>query len=263
MDKKKTLLRRIAGWALWLLVIVAALFALQVTVLAFPQLIVPQSVQVGSVKLYHDGFPEAEINQLAAEVERRLQASGFYDSSRTHRVFFFKNQGLYTLFARLTMVTPLAQGFGLSVFDNSFVSATRVNALGKRTGKFPPYSVWEGDPAHTMAHEIAHDYMIDRIGRGKWQQLPQWKQEGFPEYVANIGLIREDSLATLSNRFMVLNDDRAWRGRYGWDRIHYEAGLLVEFLIDVQNYRLDEIVADSITRDETLAALNAWSGAQQ
>jgi hypothetical protein len=96
------------------------------------------------------------------------------------------------------------------------------------------------------------------IGRSRFTELPHWKQEGFPEYVANIGEIREDSLATLPSRIEKLNDDRLWDGYHRWNRIHYEASLLVEFLLDVEGYTAEEIVADSVTREETLAALKAW-----
>lgn len=268
VSSKNTVLRRVRTWFLRIIMALIALFALQITVLAFPQLLISNSVESGTITIYYDGTPSAEVGQKAIEVDERLQGSGFYDPSRTERVFFFRSQNLYTLFARLTMVTPLAQGFAISAFGNSYVSASRVAALAEKWTGSPKYSLWEGSPAHIIAHEIGHQYMIDLFGRRMWQQLPHWKQEGFPEYIANIAVIREDSLATLSQRVGVLNSDRAWRAfnsrnNRPWDRIHYEAELLVEFLLNVQRYTIDEIVEDSITRDETLAAMTAWCDAQQ
>ncbi|UCD16695.1 MAG: hypothetical protein JSV44_09570 [Candidatus Zixiibacteriota bacterium] len=247
-------------WGLWLSGLLLALFALQLTVLAFPQLVVTNCVQVGTVVLYYDEASSADIETLAADVEMRLRGSGFYDSTRINRVFFFQNQNLYALYARLTMVPPGAQGFCLPVFNNSFVSAPIIAALAAGTGGLPRYSIWEGSPAHTIAHEIGHQYIVDRIGGKK---ISHWKREGLPEYVANIALIRQDSLASLPDRVGVLNSGQMWSAtrhpeRHNWDRIHYEAGLLVEFLIDVQSYTLTDIIADSVTRDETLAAMMAW-----
>jgi hypothetical protein len=253
---------RIGRWVLWLVGVVLVLFALQLTVLAFPQVIISQSVQVGTVRIHHDGNPGIGINNLAAEVDERLRGSGFYDSSRTDRVFFCQSQGLYTLLARLAMVTPQAQGFALSVFGNSYVSNPRVTALAERYSGTPRYGIWEGSPAHIMAHEIGHLYMTDLIGRSTWMELPHWKQEGFPEYVANIALIRQDSMATLPFRIGVLNDEQVWGWSDRWDRIHYEAGLLVEFLLDIQGYSVEDIVADNVTREETLAAMMAWRQVQ-
>lgn len=257
MGKKKAI-PRVLRWTLWSLTVLLVLFMLQVTLLAFPQLIVSESVRVGAVELHYDGSQSAEVDRLAANVSKRLRESGFCDSLHTHRVYFIRNQGLYALFARLAMVTPLAQGFALSVFGNSFASASRIRALGERTAGRPKYGVWEGDPSHTIAHEIGHLYLTGRIGRGNWSRLPQWKQEGLPEYIANIGIIRQDTLATLSNRLRILNEDWLWGGGDRWDRTHYEAGLLVEFLLDVRGCTIDEILSSRVTRDGTLASLTVW-----
>ncbi|MBU8932514.1 MAG: hypothetical protein KOO62_00765 [candidate division Zixibacteria bacterium] len=256
---KKTILHKIGRWSLWLVLALFFLFCLQVTVLAFPQLIATNSVQSGTITLYYDGIHDTTIELLAEEVEQRLRASGYYDPNRSDRVYYIRNQTAYNVLARLALVTPLAQGFNLSVLGNSFVCETRVSALASRSGGLPKFSIFEGDPAHTMAHEVGHQYMIDRIGRSMWRRLPHWKQEGFPEYVANIGNIRKDSLATLPHRIAVLNDNHPWGGEYGWDRVHYEAGLLVEFLLDIRHYSIEDIVADSVTLWETHDAMLEWS----
>ncbi|MEW5923157.1 MAG: hypothetical protein AB1746_04145, partial [Candidatus Zixiibacteriota bacterium] len=156
-----------------------------------------------------------------------------------------------------------AQGFALSIFDNAFVDETRVKELADISGGSPQYSIYEGSSAHIIAHEIGHLYVTGRIGRDVWKKLPHWKQEGFPEYIANISLIRGDSTASLSNRFAILQDDSTWGWKRGWDRIHYEAGLLVEFLLEVKEYSLDDIMADSVSQEATLTELIKWCEIQR
>jgi hypothetical protein len=248
--------------------VLLVLFAIQITLLAFPQVLVSNSVRAGAVVIHYDGPREPEIDPLAAEVKWRLQGSGLYDSTRADRVFYFRSQGLYTFFARLSGVQPEAQGFALSLFCNAFLSETNVTALGVRTGKQPRHSVWEGSSAHTIAHELAHLQVTERLGRGGWQALPHWKQEGLPEYMANIAAIREGPDSSLSERLRIHQDDRAWAAtggwsQHGWDRLHYEAGLLVEFLIEVRGYSVDEICADSVTKVETLVELATWAAARE
>lgn len=263
MNKRRTLSRRIGGWGLRLVIVLLVLFALHVTVLALPQMLFSNHLQSGTVVVYFDGQPRDEIARMAENVEMRLRSSGYYDSSRTCRVFFFDSQSKYALFARLSLVTTKAQGFALSVFDNTYISGPNITALAQMTGGRPRYGIWEGDPAHTIAHEIGHNYMIGRIGRDTWIELPQWKQEGFPEYVANIALIRSDTTATLPHRIDILADGRYWNWQQRWDRTHYESALMVEFLLDVQGYTLDDIVVDSVTRDGTYAAMVDWREAQR
>ena len=50
MAKRLSLLRRITRWVVWALVILAVLFALQVTLLAFPQNVLRGHVRVGGVR---------------------------------------------------------------------------------------------------------------------------------------------------------------------------------------------------------------------
>lgn len=249
---------------LWIGTAISGVLLAWIGLLAFPQVLCAQHVQAGSFVLYYDDMPRPEAEELARAVAHRLERNGYYDSSWNARAFVFQNPSTYALITRLAAQPGEAQGFNLSVLGNSFISAPRVAALGERSGGGPRYSIWEGDLSHTIAHEIAHQYLVDRLGR---RELPQWKREGLAEYVANVGLIRADSTANLRSRVDVLHDDKAWRAtprgeRQGWDRVHYEAGLLVEFLLDVQGYSLEEIVSESVTVQETRSALRAWADAE-
>lgn len=255
---RKTTLRKIAGWFLWLLLSAIALLVFQVAMLAFPQVLFSGEVRIGSVVIHHDEESDGKIRDIAADVNRRIAGSGFSEESRVDDVFFFNSSDKYEWFARLAFVTTDAQGFNLSILGNSYVCSPKIAALAQRTAGIPKYGTWEGNPAHTIAHEIGHQIVVDRIGRGVWTSLPHWKQEGIPEYIANIAEIRRDSLASLSNRFDILNNDSYWGIQRRWDRVHYEAGLLIEFLLDVRDYELEDIIADSVTRDRTLELLASW-----
>ena len=248
-------------WLVWIGTVVMAALVGWIGILAFPQVLCRQQVRSGSIRLYYDDLPEATAGELARSVDHRLQTSGFADSAATFRVFLFQRRAAYSWIARSAAVPRQAQGFNLSLLGNTFVSGPRVTELGELSGRGPRYSVWEGDPAHTIAHEVGHQIVVDSIGR---RALPQWKREGLAEFIANIGLIREDSTADLVSRLATFDDDRTWistRGsaRKGWDRIHYEAGLLVEFLIEVRGHTLADVAADSVTKESTRTALRSWA----
>jgi hypothetical protein len=243
-----------------LLVLVGA----YVTILAWPQLMTAESAAAGRVVIYSDGIALEELQDIAIEVDRRLRASGCCDTSAVRRVFFFESADLFSIYTRLAMVQPSVQGFALSVFGNSYVSAPRIAALAERTGGLPRYSIFEGSPAHTIAHEIGHVCVTDAIGRARWTELPHWKQEGIPEYIANIGIIRRENPSSLSDRVAILLNDSVWDAtlgweRHGWDRVHYEAGLLVEYLIEIRGYSPEDITADSVTHSVTLAQMTEWA----
>jgi hypothetical protein len=258
MVRKKFLPKRLLRISLWLTGATIALFGLVVTLLAFPALLLHNKAEAASVVVYYEGEVDPIIQQWADATDLRLRAGGFGNPEKPERIYFFRDQGLYSFFTRLARVPNEAQGFGISILGATYVSGPRVEALGERTGRGPKYSVWEGSIPHTMAHEAAHLIMVDSIGRARWMALPRWKQEGFPEYVANIGLIREDSAASLTQRIQVLLDDGRWLGPRSWDRVHFEAGLLMEFLLDVQGYDLMAVLPDSVTHEDTYAVMLEW-----
>ena len=255
---KQPLGRRLLHWSIRVAAVLAVLFAVHVGLLAFPQILLKNTAEAGSVVIHYPGSPDPAIQALAETTDHRLRAGGFGDPDSPEHIFFFPDQGLYSLFTRLARQPTEAQGFGISALGTTYVSGTRVEALGRRTGGAPQYSVWEGSLPRTMAHEIAHLIMVDSIGRSTWVGLPQWKREGYPEYIANIGLIREDSTASLPSRIEILLDDDSWLGPRSWDRIHYEAGLMVEFLLEVQGMALEDLLADSVTREGTRSAMLEW-----
>lgn len=258
MTGKKSLRRRLGRLLFWAGAAVLVLLGAQIALLAFPQVFLSETVETESVVLYHRGPPDPALRELAEATDHRIRAGGFGSPSKPREVFFFRNQQLYSIFARLARVPAEAQGFEISLLGSSFVSGPRVEALGSRTGNSPRYGVWEGSLSHTMAHEIGHLIMVDSIGRSVWATLPQWKREGFPEYIANEGLTREDPSASLQNRIGILLDDGQWLGPRSWDRVHYEAWLLVEYLLEKEGHTLRAITSDKVTRDETYDAMMEW-----
>jgi tellurite resistance-related uncharacterized protein len=206
----KAILRRCARPLLWLLSTLLILFGLQITLLAFPQLLFSESFQAGTVVVHHDGLPAKHAERLAITIDRRLQGSRFHDATRNDPVFVFRERGAYALYRKLLFSNITPSGFNLPVFGNSYVCEAIVTELGTATGGQPRFSIWDGDVAHIAAHEIGHQLVVDRIGSGRWREMPHWKQEGLPEYIANIGDIRADPAAHLSHRIEILNDDTLW-----------------------------------------------------
>ena len=248
----------------WLVLAALLLFGVQITLLAFPQLLFSDSARFGTVTVFHDGLAEAQALRLATEVDRRLQGSRFHDPTRSDPLFVFRNRNTYELYLRLIFRKVAPSGFNLPIFGNSYVCEAVVTELGDATGGQPRLSIWDGDLAHIAAHEIGHQYVADRIGSRRWRSLPHWKQEGLPEYVANIGDIRADPSINLVSRIGVLEDDSQWTAtpagrRPGWDRVHYEAGLLVEFLLDVEGLSVEQVISDQVTRDDTYSAMMSWA----
>jgi hypothetical protein len=267
MNIKRSFLSRSARVLRWVALAAAVLFVVQIALLAYPRILFSQSARIGTVVLFHDGLTGDQAVRLAGEIDRRLQGSRFHDPTRSDKVFVFRNRKKYELYRKLAFSKVVPSGFNLPIFGNSYVSEAVVAELGEATGGQPRFSIWDGDLAHVAAHEIGHQYIADRIGSRRWRSLPHWKQEGLPEYIANIGAIRADPSPSLGSRVAILEDDALWTAmpagrRPGWDRVHYRAGLLVEFLLDVQGMSLEQLISDPVTQKDTYSAMISWAALQ-
>jgi len=216
------------------------------------------------VTVFHDELTQQQAAQLAAEIDRRLRSCRFRDPTRSDRVFVFRGRENYETYLKLAFLDSVPQGFNLSRLGNSYVCEAVVSELGLDADDRPRFSLWEGSVAHIAAHELGHQYISDLIGPGRWRALPHWKREGLPEYIANIGDIQADPSQSLFHRVGVLLDDASWTAippgrRPGWDRLHYEAGLMVEFQFEVRGLSLEQVVSDGVTKEETRAAMLLWA----
>jgi len=239
---------------LWFTVIVILLVALQISVLAFPHPWFKQSVRDGSLTIYSDESADPELESVFRGVRDRLQAVEIYDESVNLRVFVCNNQGLYNVFARLALVPTSVPGFNLSIFNNTFVSVSKINARRYSNHARIKHSAMAGDLAQSIAHELIHDYTQEKIGVMAYRKIPVWKTEGYAEYSASKVYLQEDTEETLAARIFrmqtALTDARA-REYYGWN-------LVMEFLSDELGYTFTEIHAPETTLDEATSQMMAW-----
>ena len=133
MVRKKSLSRRLLRLSLWLTGATIAVFGLVVGLLAYPQLLMSNEAEAGSVVVYYDGEADPAVQQLADDTDHRLRAGGFGSPEKPERIFFFRDQGLYSFFTRLARVPREAQGFAISILGTIYVSGPRVEAPGAGT----------------------------------------------------------------------------------------------------------------------------------
>lgn len=251
--------RRILKGFTWVAVAIVLLLALQVSILAFPSPWFDGSVRKANLSLYYTGATRAEMEALVDDVLGRVRTAEVYREDVQLRVFICPSQGLFNLFARLSRVPTSVPGFNLSLLNNSFVSVPRLEQRRLSNRGRMTHSARDGELASSIAHELIHDYVRERIGYREHSRIPRWKSEGYAEYAANRTAVRKDSRAALARRVEILQtelvDARA--------RDYYEAGLIVEFLAEKRGYTFAEIMAGEVTRETARPQLLAWYDAQR
>jgi hypothetical protein len=252
------ILRKIIKWSIRIVAVVLIVFAMQLTVLAFPQPFFSHKMETDYGTVYSDKEFTPELINSINDVSLRLKAVELYGPEKDDCIFICHSKKLYSFFARLTLVTPMAQGYNLSVFHNSFVSMTRLHQLRDISGGFPPYAITEGNPAHTIVHELVHQYIVDEIGFWANRKTPPMKLEGLAEYGSSIAHIRSDAVHTLPRRIDILLNDNHWYAGYDRVREHYKAALVIEYLAEIEGYRFADMIDDSVTIDGAYRDMIQW-----
>lgn len=212
----------------WGLVSLMTIILMWLTPLAFPHPLFEHEYNVGGLTFYSDGEFDTEMQAVAQEVDRRLQAVEIYDSQVELDVFLCKSPRLYGFFAGLTRVPPKAPWFNLSQADNSFVSLSLLEERRLNTGEWLEYSAINGKIVHCVAHELVHDCAVARLGFFEAQKVPSWKSEGYAEYAAGLAARWDDPEASLSNRI----EDMKSGLMTARAREYYSWSLVVEYLGD-------------------------------
>jgi hypothetical protein len=254
----RNLSRKALKWSTRILVASALFIIIWFSIPAFPHPFFPHRYQYEYCTVYSDSVLTSDFQHTIQHLNKRLEANDLHDPGKNTRIFLSHSRRLFGFYARICLLNPSIQGFNLSLFGNTFISVQRVKDMFERTGGFPGYGIRDGDMAHVLAHEITHQYIKDEIGYIKNYRLAPWKREGYAEYGANIGMIREDSTASLKNRIEAYLNNRYWENPGSIERDYYKSELMVEFLSEIKGYNLTDIMDDSVKHDETFNDMLVW-----
>ncbi len=249
---------KLIKWSLRIIIVVCLIFAFWLSVAAFPQPAFKYKQQFGQCTVYSDIEFTDSFTAIMNDVNDRLSANELHTPQKNTRVFICHDQKIFSAFATISLLNPDIQGFNLSVFGNTFICVPKINALKESHGGSPKYNIREGNIAHTIAHEIVHEYTMDAIGFSKYRKLPVWKSEGYAEYGANCVHFLTDTVLTFDKRIEINLDEFCWDPTEAWVRSHYQSALMIEFLHDIEGLTIEEIMNDSIQYADTYQAMMNW-----
>jgi len=251
-------MRRIAKWAIRLLLVLFAVGLVYVGILVFPSPLFAHSESYGTYRVYSTEPIPADFDRVIEDLDRRLQAMEHAPPEASQRIYLCGPRK-FAFFAFLLRKNPITLAIGLTVANESFVSLDRVRLFATRNRGVLRHTRFEGNLAEVVAHEIAHFNSVHAIGFRRHLGQPLWKSEGWAEYQANLAAIHADPDYDLGHRVEQLLNDSHWGGRhYGLARRLWEYQLLVEFLGEVKGYRLTDIVSDEVTEAATREQMMAW-----
>ena len=236
--------------------VIVALILLDIGVLATPGLFFPEEKQYGAITVYSEKPIGQETDSIMAEVFRRLNAVPIYDPDIKHNLCLCSTQEKFTFFSRLTARKNRIMGFCL--VGSAYINGDFIKELAMRTGGQPKYLTREGSVVHVATHELMHGYITNYYGSISARKLPEWKIEGYCEYGVNQFVAPQDSGYSISERIDIYLDDSKWNPTAEVHRPWYVWGLMMEYLINVRGLNFEQVMADSITKEDIYQEMMDW-----
>ena len=120
-----------------------------------------------------------------------------------------------------------------------------------------------------LAHEMIHCYQFKRFGLLQSRpvaNIPDWKWEGYPEYVARQNADQKDlrkNIARLlaaektENSGWILFDDGT-----GTVLPYYKSWLLVSYCLGVKKMTYTQLIADTVGEEAMMGEMMGWYGSE-
>jgi len=150
-----------------------------VLLLFFPNPLFTHVARVGQFRIYSDRPISSQIDAIVEQATARLATSPFYDPTDTFDVFIASD------YWRRTLLIPRARGaYGASlIFTGNNIVLNRCDIENNTC--FNDQPDFNRRTMHTViAHECMHHLLADDLGILAYIRLPEWKNEGYCEYVA-------------------------------------------------------------------------------
>ena len=231
--------------------------ALYVGLLFFPSPLFAHHQSFGAYRVYSDEPIAAGFQATIDDLDRRLRAMEHAPPEASQRIYLCSPER-YAFFASLLRKNTETLAIGLSVANETFVSLERVRLFAATNAGVFRHTRFEGNIAEVVAHEVAHFNSVHALGFRRHLRQPVWKSEGWAEYQANLAALRADPEYDLRRRIALLLDDSLWSDPEGVARFLWESQLLVEYLGEIEGYRLVDIVREDVTRSATRERMLAW-----
>ena len=242
-------------WIRWLILLLSAAVVCFVGFLANPHVLMSHRLDLGNLSFYSDREIGGDLAETVNCVFEQIRATGIFDGDHATEIYLCQEPALYKLFARMCFIPAQVPAYNLSLLNVSFVSMRRIEQIRENNRSNPKYSVFEGNPCHGIAHELIHDYMVEKIGYMRNRSLPRWKREGYAEYHASCRRLESENVESLMDRVGLIRDAAGLPEHileyYSWRTV-------TEYLFKVEGYDLDGYLQDSVSYEKARIAMFSW-----
>lgn len=202
--------------------------------ICFPQYLFAHEASYRGFKVYSREPLDDGIYKVLDDAEARLSKSTIYDREVSRRVFLTNGHAMYAFlsnkaFRSFANSVPLINNI---IINKSDVSKDLV-FLNRPENNSRSLS-------GVIAHEVTHLFIRKKVGTLRASLMPQWKNEGYCEYIA------VDTTITYDEGVRLWKENPLDDSKYRYFKFH----LMVKYLLEVEKLSIEDVFSrDFDTKD--------------
>ena len=218
-------------------VIIFGFIVVVIFLLCIPHAFFQTPVSAKNLTLYSDQLFTPAAGQHVLELaEAKLATSPLYFPQQTHQIFICNARWRQRIFFTYSYGVGGVNYYPITtnVFlrDSIIEENCLIGPNGNRVAA-------DRSLDYFIAHEIAHSLTGQAIGAIAFQRLPQWKREGYADYVGKGAAFNYDE----AKQLFLVNDEKM---DYATSGLYLHFNLLVAHLIDKQHWSVQRLLTDPI-----------------
>ncbi|WP_156152419.1 hypothetical protein [Flammeovirga sp. OC4] len=247
---------KIRKWGIrTLLFILLGFVSITITMLN-PNLLYARKTQIGNYTIYHEKELHQRFEQRLKAIDSILVDSELYDSKLELKVCL-GNDALYPQF----MKTIWGNAFGWGMYN----IATLNGAIDIQQNIIELHG-YQWNFEQLLLHELTHCLQFNAFGFWNSNPLakhPEWKWEGYAEYVARQGKGQHSLLKNMErieSARMVAPDEWGvfFEDKTVAPRVYYDYWLMVQYCMEVKKMSYKELLKVNLKEDEVKEEIMVW-----
>ena len=248
--------KQIKKWTLRLTVTSMFCLGFLIGIVLNPSLLYAHHTKVGNYTVYHNKTLDENFVPLLTDATKLIKVSELYDANFKFDICL--NDGsLYT--SLMNKLLGQAMGWG---FYNKVILMGNANYKDN----FVELNGYEWNMTQLIAHELTHCLQFHKFGLWKSNPIakyPNWKWEGYPEYVARR---KGDQLDLTRNIARKIDQENAEKD--GWaisfsdstitPRDYNNAWLLVQYCLNIKKMTYQRLLKDTSSQQTISDQMMNW-----
>jgi hypothetical protein len=245
--------RNFKKWLSWIFLTVLFISGIILTVILNPRLTYANKTTHKNFRVYHDTTLDPQILKYLDQTIVLLKSSEFYDDKLTFDICLNEN----SVYPKLMQVLR-GQAFGFGFLDKVVLQGT-----ANYQDNYIELNGYKWNLTQLLAHEMIHCLQFDKLGFWKSKpvaNIPNWKWEGYAEYVSRQETNQKDLSKNLARLFTT--NKGSWKVTFADStispRAYYESWTMVQYYMNIKKMTYEQILADTTNEQIVRQDMMNW-----